>query len=567
MSSVYKLDFPGIPYGTHETRHDLVVMLHRGASEMPKDDVMDMIAAGKLGAPDLARLPLIQSLHEELGAQISRGISHVTIKNSIYMLRTFYAWSDKTETSVTFENVAHTFRMWTEHLIQRVRIERSLKNHTAYRMAKTVDSLLKPLLQLRLGLLPTTRLSHNSQKHKALGSDADKQNLQETFAFGNFLMDMVSGLSVIALTGSLPITITTRAGQVLVEYCGLKDIDFKDTYNKVRDRQAFLERRAPISESQVFKKRHTVVNFRIEVEVLIFIAQTGMNLSQAAKLRKGQFRYKSQGDDVLVYRVYKGRRGGEAEFCIFKEYSPIFKSYLDWLEKLSDPEDERLFPFIYPTRIPAAGYFPRFQGCIKRCSKLGIKWFRPQSLRKTRINWLLRKSRNPDLVAEMAQHTKEVLLSVYEEPHHQSAATEISRFYRNMEPAVSAVGPGMCIAKVYPIKVNDSAGYLTAPDCTVPAGCLFCDFQRDIDTEDHVWSLTTYKYLKMLELDRYTPPQGQQMPHPTVELLTRIESKLQYYVELGNDRAAWVEESAMRMRESRFHPSYEGLIQLMELGR
>jgi integrase len=567
VSSTYKLDFPGIPYGTHETRHDLVVMLHHGASEMPKEEAMDMIASGKLGSPDLTRLPLVESLHEELSAQIARGISHITIKNSLYILRTFYSWCDKTESSVSYEEVGNTFRMWTEHLLQRVRIEKSLKNSTAYRMAKTVDRLLKPLLRLRLGLLPTTRLSHNSSKHKALGSDADKQNLHETFTFGNFLMDIVSGLSTTVLTGSLPIMIKTRTGHVLTEYCGLQNIAFEDSYNKINDKNKFLERRIPISESQVFEKRHTVVNLRIEAEILIFVAQTGMNLSQAAKLRKGKFRYKSHGDDILVYRVYKGRRGGEAEFCIFKEYSPIFKSYLDWLGELSDPEDERLFPFIYPTRIPVAGYFPRFQGISKRCSELGIKCFRPRSLRKTRINWLLRKSRNPDLVAEMAQHTKEVLLSVYEEPHHQSAATEISRFYRNIEPAVSAVGPGMCVAKIHPILFNDSAGFLTAPDCSMPAGCLFCEFQRDIDSEDHVWSLSSYKYLKMLELDRYTPPQGHQVPHPTAELINRLDSKLQYYSELGNYRATWVEESVMRMREGRFHPDYEGLIQLMELER
>lgn len=560
------MDFPGLPYGTHEARHDLTVLIYPGASAIPTDEVSQALKATSF-KPDMIRLPLVLAIHDVLTGMVVRGLNQVTIKNRIYQIRQFYAWCDTAGLSVTFESLPNAFRLWTEHLIQRVRIHKAMSNTTAYRSAKAVDAILKPCLGLKAGLIRNTRLSPTSRKHKALGSVADKQNLEDTFAFGSFLKDVVDSLSPEILTGTLPITITTRNGQTLVEYCGLQPMPIEKSSQRTAERNRFIARRAAIPADEVFAKRHSVVNLRIEAELLIFIAQTSMNLSQASKLKRGEFRFQSTGDDTLVYRVYKGRRGGEAEFRIFKEYAPMFKAYLEWLEVFSDPVDERLFPFVYPHKIPTADYFSRFQGTITRCKALGIRSFRPLSLRKTRINWLLRQSHNPDLVADMAQHTKEVLFSSYEEPHHQAAASEISRFYRQIDPAAAATGPGMCVATAHPRLPRPSSNSLITPDCSTPAGCLFCEFQRDIDSEEYVWSITTYKYLKALELDRYFAPISEKPDHPAVEIITRIEAKLQAFAERSANGASWVEESILRMREGRFHPNYDGLIQLMEIAR
>ncbi|MCO6055889.1 site-specific integrase [Pseudomonas sp. MOB-449] len=562
------LDFPSLPYGTHEAQYDLASLLFRGASALPADHVMRAIEDNAFGDPDLTRLPLAKALHDALCAQISRGIQPTTIKNRIYCLRVFYSWCDANNQQMTIDNAPNTFRCWVEHLLHRVRIRKDLRNSTAYGTARIVDALLKACLGLRLGLLHTTRLSAEKGKRKALGTEADKQNLDEIFKFGRFLLDVVNSLSVSAITAPLPIIIYLRGGQVLTELCGLRGIDYEQSRSKDAGvKQDFINRRAAIDLDEVFSKRHSLANLRIECELLIFIAQTGMNLAQAANLKKGKFRYKSHGEEVLVYRVYKGRRGGQAEFSIFKEYLSVFKAYLEWLEKLSDPDDERLFPFCYPFKVPTAGGSPRFQGVGDRCAKLNIKAFRPQALRKTRVNWLLRKSRSPDLVAEMAQHSKQVLLSVYEQPHHQSAAVEITKFHRSMEPAISAVGPGLCIAPKHPMSSDSLLISQNTPDCSTPAGCLFCDFQRDIDTEDYVWSLCTYKHLKMLELDRYVPPRGRKLTHPAQAVVEKLRLKLKKISESSEHRSAWLEEAENRIREGRFHPNYDGLIQLAELSQ
>lgn len=565
MNNVQSMVFPNLPYGTHEARHDLSAQLYLGASKIPLDKVMAEIKKGSLGESLQVRAPLLRLIHDTFTAQIEKGTSHTTMKNRLYVLRIFIAWCDEYYPSLQLSNVEKAFREWVEFLLHRVRIEKSLKNLTAYRQAKVIDTILSAILGLHVGILATTRLTANTKKHKAIGSEADKQNLEETFAFGHFLMDVISHLTVETMTGPLPIVIPLRDGREIVNHCGLQDKTLEESSQTTAERNKFLERRAPIAKESVFSKRHSLVNFRIEAEILVFIAQTGMNLSQAANLKRGNFRFQSDGADVLVYRVYKGRRGGEAEFSIFKEYAPLFRNYVEWLNALSDEEDDRLFPFVYPHKIPSQGAAPRFQAVTGRCEKLGIKYFRPLALRKIRINWLLRKSRDPELVAEMAQHTKETLIRVYEEPHHQVAAVEISKFYRMTDPGLASVGPGMCTAKNHPILPAIPPADTVQPDCSTPAGCLFCEYQRDIDSEDYVWSLATFQYLKMLELDKYVPSEGNPAEHPTHAVVDRIQQKLKHFSASSSIRKLWVDEATNRMKEGRFHDHYSGLINLLEL--
>ena len=566
MDNIQSMIFPGLPYGTHEARHDLSSLLYCGASKIPLDKVMIEIASGTLGEALRPRIPLVVAIYDLLTAQIKAGITHTTIKNRIYVLRIFFSWCDQHHPVLELNSVESAFRQWVESLLHRVRVEKSIKNMTAYRHAKVIDVILKSILGLRLGVLATTRLSANTKQHKAVGSKADKQNLAETFTFGHFLMDVISYLSVDKMVGALPIVIPLRDGRTITNHCGLRDITLEESCQTASEKNKFLERRAPIEPELVFARRHSLVNLRIEAEILVFISQTGMNLSQAATLKRGEFRFQSDGADILVYRVYKGRRSGEAEFSIFKEYAPLFKRYIKWLDTLSDPNDDRLFPFVYPHKIPTKGAAPRFQAVIRRCEALDIKYFRPLALRKTRINWLLRKSRDPDLVAEMAQHTKETLIRVYEEPHHQTAAVEISKFYRLTDPGLKSVGPGMCTAKIYPAQPASTSEDRVQPDCSTPAGCLFCEFQRDVDSEDYVWSLATFQYLKMLELDKYVPPQGKHAEHPTHAVIKRIQQKLIHFADSSETRSLWVEEAANRMKEGRFHDHYAGLIHLLEVG-
>jgi hypothetical protein len=229
------------------------------------------------------------------------------------------------------------------------------------------------------------------------------------------------------------------------------------------------------------------------------------------------------------------------------------------------PEEEtRLFPFVYPHKIPRAGKAPQFRAIKERCKRLGVHHFLPTMLRSTRINWLLRRSGDPSLTAEMAQHTQQTLFRVYERPNHQLAAREISRYHRLNDPSFSPA-PGFCAGpSEKPILIADAPDNAPVPDCGNPSGCLFCFFHRDIDSEDYVWSLASYRYCKRLELDKYIP-NSKSATHPAIAVIDRITAKLQHIEFSSEIRKTWINEANNRIREGRYHPFLDGTIQLLEI--
>jgi len=564
------LQLLNIPYGTHETPIDLAVFLYRGGAATRKNLFNDFLEQGCLGDPSESRRPLVEKFYDLLEGDTNKGLSRDTITNRFAALRYFYKWCDESHNDLTFASLEENFIGWTEALLHRVKINRNIKAETAYRHACHVDTLGSKALNIKFGLLRKTRLSAPKSKKKVLSTKADKQNLAQTFEFGHLLLDITNALPEGVIYGSLPVKIPLRNGQILTEWSQLQPPEnvkalSEETHPCIRE--AHRTYRAAWVSDKSLRTRFPLINLRIEAELLIFISQTGMNLSQAFQLKRGEFRYQSDKDEFKAFRAYKGRRQGEVEFRAFKEYLNLFKRYLKWLEAIFPTEETLLFPFVHPYSIPRAGKAPDFQAVLLRCKRLGVPHLKPQALRGTRVNWLLRRSRDPALTAEMAQHTKETLIRVYEKPHHQVSASEISRFHRMTDPSLESAGPGFCInTNRKPFALKNTLESAPSPDCVNPAGCLFCDFHRDIDSADYIWSLTTYRYCKRLELDHYVPSNSEKNmdTHPAAIVINRISEKLIRFEASSEIRAAWTHEAKNRIREGRFHPAFDGLIQLME---
>lgn len=565
MSDLPDLTFPSIAYGSHGTPRSLNALLYRGGASTPTRTVASLIECGHLGSPLLSRVAMIKRLHESIAGEVALRKSSYTIENTIRAIRSFTAWCDDNGHAMTVDSAARDYHAWTEALLHRVRVQKDVKHRTVYGEARYVDHILSKSLDITRGLLRLTRLRAPAKAAQMYGTQSDKQNLEKTFVFGHVLLDVCDALSIDAVRGPLPVEIPIRNGGHLTEWSRLRSPQKVKALQGIGHRgniEDTLKRRADWIADASTRTRFSLINLRIEAELLIFIAQTGMNLAQAHKLKRGRFRYQTEGEDVLVYRVYKRRRGGEAEFRVYKAYRKIFEHYLQWVAAIvPQSEDQRLFPFIYPHQIPPEDSSPRFKAIRIRARRLGMDWVGPRELRKTRVNWLLRRSRDPALTAEMAQHSKEVLFHSYEQPHHQVAAIEITRFHRLTDPAIAPPGPGWCVeVHRMPRAFEGAPSEAPAPDCVSPAGCLFCDFHRDIDSEDYVWSLASYRHLKLLELRRYAPPAKEAPLHPAASVADRITAKLRH-LELGSEtRSLWVRESLDRIREGRFHPAWDGFI-------
>jgi len=564
--SIPNLAFPGLKHGRRTIPLDLLPLLYLGGASARAEKVAQMIASGDLGNPLRERIDLVTKIHEEIDFSLKSGGATSSTIVRIRYLRDFFSFADSADYSLNIDTVLSVYVNWTDHLIHRFRTIKDLEQLSAYNYGITVGTLLDKIFERESPILLTTRLKSPRRKKGALSVAKDKQSLQKTFAFGYMLLDLMDGLSLDSLWGELPVRIPLRTGQELVEWSWLvSPLHLKPKPDTAQGRAQQKRRekaRARFISDRTLNTRFPLANLRVEAELLFFISQTGMNLAQAHQIKLRHFSYTSTLDGYLV-RDYKHRRQGEVLFEIYAEYKAIFERYLAWRNAVfPNDSDGALFPLIRKGGR-AEDKAPNFGRIRQTCKKLEMQFILPSHLRKTRINWLLRRSGDDDMTAEMAQHSKQTLVRVYEEPSLHRAMTEVMRFWQSADPVMNPPSPGVCNGLPLPVDIIPHGA--TQPDCARPSGCLWCEHHRDIDSLDYVWSISSFRYLKSLELANYHPPQRKNWPaHPALFSIERLSDKLHWFKNSNPTRKSWVDESLSRIEEGEYHPSWSNLIQSIE---
>lgn len=571
MLDVPDLTLSKVAYGRHEIQRDLRVLLYRGSAKAPLREVAALIKAGKLGLPVGERITLVVRLHEKINADLVAGGAKATAFDRVSRIWTFFAWAEESGNPLTLEEIETTYRRYVDNLLERIRLG-LIQENSAVTEAATISKLLDDVLNRSRPLITTTRLKLSKSSPSVVGVAADKQSLADTFAFGHFLLDIIDCTSTTAIWGSLPLKIELRSGKVLEKWSHLRDpktlaVFRSDSKNKNQAEAAIVQRAAWQADCTL-RTRYPLVNLRIMAELLVFISQTGMNLSQAHQLKFSKFSYKSTIDGYEV-RDYKQRRKGEVLFEIFSGYKVVFDCYLAWrMEVFANDPTDYLFPFVRTggREISTQPDFKSFRGF---CKNAGIPYVGPQRLRSTRVNWMLRRSRDPDQTAEQAQHTKQTLLRIYEKPSLQVAMVEMIRFWQEVDPSLRnnpqrCPAPGVCDGQPEPrSKLPPEA---PKPDCNHPSGCLFCEHHRDIDSEDYVWSAASMRHFKTIVLSSFLPAaKGKPDPARNLELVIEVlTSKLKWFKESNETRLVWVKEALARIEERDFHPHWRYLIESTE---
>lgn len=566
-----ELTFRGMVLGTHQTPWDLRILLHHGATSLPKKKAIDNLDESSI---DLTRMPVVRAFHEAVSSMISQGRSRSLIESSLELIWRFFSWLDDNALPVSMDELINNFKKWSEYLIYLSKIEKKVSELYAYKQASKMASIISRALRLPgknpgKALVIQTRIRKPVSKKGVLSSKADKQNLSSTFQFGHSLKAICSALDREAVRGPLPIHIEFECGKILVVAGNLinPEMDLASVESNAVRLNAEKARAPLVDHQSLFDghKRSGILNLRIEAELLIFIAQTGMNLAQASMLERESYRWKSIGDDLEVFRVYKGRRSGEAVFRCYRSYKAHLEKYLRWLDETGFTEhDSRLFPLQSRGMIRARESKIGFYTLKKSFKKIGSQFFGPQEIRKTRANWLLRRSGDVALTAEQMAHDKEVLLRDYERPHHQSAASEVIRYHASTDPTYDPPGPGICVDKDrQPGLIEGIGKEAPKPDCISPDGCIFCSKHRDVMSADYCWKLASHARIKVLETSLYKPAEREDL-HPAYLVIERINRKLEEISAGSEIRAIWVKESRDSVRAGRYHPHWSGHIELME---
>lgn len=568
------LTFPRISYGTHQTPWNLEEFLYIDACLLSRPDAAIALANGKLGKLEHSRIPLVSAIHDTMTAKLERGLAGNTAVGQLDQLRRFWTWAEAADMELTLESVIGTYQAWCDALLRRVQINKDMAPDVARKSGRTVGDLLArstgfPKEKSGAAWVRTTALERLRAK-RALVPSSSKQDLSKTFEFGHFLTDLCRSLDVAAICGELPIRFQRRSGELVILASGLHFPERTvEELSTPGSRRRALRARAPLERGgQATRVRAAPINLRIEAELSLFIAQTGMSLSQACKLRRCHYRWQSDGEDLLAYRTYKGRRAGEAEFRCFKAYRSHLAVYLSWLDELykdGDAEDGRLFPFNYTQKVPAERTLPKFKSLRTICRANSIRFFPTTHLRKTRVNWLLRYLKDPELTAAMSGHSKGVMLSNYVQPNHQVAIAEIARFHQATDPSVASPEGGRCVGNGRnPKPIREIPPEAPRPDCISAEGCLFCMQQRDVMSADYCWKLATHARLKLVELALNKHVQKDKV-HPNERVVDRILLKLGAIAAVNKTTALWVSDATDAVKSGRYHELWDGHLSLLEI--
>lgn len=530
----------------------------------------------EFGAPQKDRLKLLEAIKEQFETDLISGASLQTIRTRISTLSMFFQFIDRNRLCCSLEKVESTFLSYSEYLFQEVNKKPAhLKKATAYGYASHISTTLGRILDIpeAVSLIKRTRLKLPASAKKALSKGAEKQNLHDTFRLGRFLVEVSGRITVESVYEPLPLMIPISTGigdvqQVRIG-CGTRELpDNHWFYSKPRDQwdsnELMLGKRMEQLRQSVNtidgSQRWQLINLRVMAEFLIFVAQTGMNKTQAEEMKREGFKFKSLGDSWEV-KGFKRRRGGEVSFKIYKSYKPYFQKYRLFLNHFF-PDSDDLFPVMLFGKCLTTT-FQRFQMLKRVLKENGIPWIPPNALRNTRVNWLLRRSGDEDLSADMAQHTREVLRDKYELPSQQRTAVEITRFWMKHDPIKQgelrgSVIAGRCNGK--PEALDSKPPNVVEPNCISPSGCLWCKHFRDVDTQDYVWSLMSMRYLKILEASKISTSETT----PADLVVGRLSDKIDWFRKSTRNRTEWVEEAELRIEEGHFHPNWSAIIEFLE---
>ncbi|WP_373019975.1 hypothetical protein [Thiomicrorhabdus sp.] len=587
----------------HKTRFELKRFAFLGGADVNSSAFTKDLNSGKYYELIPSRIDLLSKIKEELESSLISGHNSLeTVQNKISVLKKFFIYCDG---STLFKEVSviklkEAYLTYSDHLFVQTHTE-TTKNkaskNTIYEHLNLLGNFFGKIINhTGTPLFKQTRLSTSipRTRKKLLGKAQDQQNLSEVFKFGSVLFDICTGITKDKILGTLPTIVQIRNGVVhnnQIFFRGIllpkSEIWVRHSYEELKEmfpQRAKSTINALVTQAKKAREpsrdikssgRHSIFNSRIRAEFLVFLAMTNCNTIVAKNLKRHKYDYKPLGD-VYQIREWKARKGGNVILEIPKSYKPMFEAYLefrdDFVKDYPMKGDDWLFPIIIgPTggkKHKTHGYsnsVDEYKYIRKLFKEHNIPWFTGRNLRPTFLNLLYRKSGDENLTAEQASHLKQTFREHYDQPSLQRSLLEITRFWNQHDPIqhnnlTASVINSPCGG--IPEATENKPKIIVDPNCTNPSGCLWCKHFRDLDEFDYVWSLLSFRHLKIIESSISLTSEEK----PSDLVVMRLNEKIHWFRKISTDtnHSSWVEEAEERLDEGSFHPDWSVLIELLD---
>jgi hypothetical protein len=87
---------------------------------------------------------------------------------------------------------------------------------------------------------------------------------------------------------------------------------------------------------------------------------------------------------------------------------------------------------------------------------------------------------------------------------------------------------------------------------------------RDVDSQDYVWLLATFRYLKIFELHASRGRPGDSDALPALHVIDRLGEKLRWFETSNAKRHDWFIDALERVEQADFHPEWRHTINALE---
>lgn len=543
MGMTDELEFPGVKYGKERIALTLKPCLYLNGAGCHAKKFQEECSIGCFDDAVDERRPLIYALHAQLNGIVSSGKSVSTLRTGVGLVRALYAYSDKMNLHPTMANASSLYCGWVKSLHQKNKSD-DFKNSGCYHAASGMATLLGNATGLGRNYFVLQTSLTPPKKNKGF-LEIDKQSLGDARRFIADLIDIRDCLGIKAFQQPLPVALTMSDGVCIKLYSGLTQHE-KLLPHKLADTS--------------LKVRYAIYNLRAESELMIFISQTSMNLSDAANLETQDFRYYTTGDSFEA-RAYKGRKKGEVIFTAYGGYRPYFLEFLAFRNEMKiGVHTNKLFG-----KLPQSGKSVSDNPNPRALTRLMKSLRRPMvvagELRKTRQNWLARRIGDPALAAEMGQHELTTFMKDYSRPHHQTATTEWSNYFRSHTQDRRAAFEGNCNGT--PIPIEELPSTIDKPNCLNPHLCIYCLNYKGVKTYAYIWSLLSYKVLR--EREKLIVLRGNGDVSGLDATLGRIEHIIASFERAGKKCAGWLGKATQAILAGHYHPRWNGFIELIEI--
>lgn len=261
---------------------NMAPLLFKGGAKLSNKIALKNIKLGHCGNEIPQRVPIVRKITELFNERVAIGYSRDSVRSAAVQIREFFKWVDDSDFEINANNIDVCFLSWTRHINHRQEIQKNITAIHAYQSAVSISKTLSQALELDINLLKSAGITRPKKHLNEITRTSDKQNLQSTFQFGYFLCDITTNLDAATITKEMPIIFLFRTGKKYEEWLKLRPPETLTTLNgskKPSIIKGTLEKREKWASDTSMRTRAPLIYLRVEAELLIFIAQTGMNLT------------------------------------------------------------------------------------------------------------------------------------------------------------------------------------------------------------------------------------------------------------------------------------------------